>query len=137
MKPVFADAFFYVACLNRADQHHDKVMVAASQPLGRLVTTRWVLMEVVDALAASESRSRLAAFIRALEMDPETTIVEARPTLFQRGLKLFDERPDKEWTLTDCISFVVMADEGLTDALTGDHHFEQAGFRALFRPLRK
>ena len=133
MKPLFADAFFYVACLNRADQHHEKVMAVARQPAGRMVITRWVLMEVADALAASVSRSKLAGFVRALEMDVETTIVEARPTLFQRGLKLYDERPDKEWTLTDCISFVVMADEGLTDALTGDHHFEQAGFRALFR----
>ena len=60
MKPVFADAFFYVACLNRADQHHNRVMAAASRPLGRMVTTRWVLMEVVDALAASERRFALA-----------------------------------------------------------------------------
>jgi hypothetical protein len=66
-------------------------------------------------------------------MDADTTIVEARPVLFQRGLRLYDERPDKEWTLTDCISFVVMADEEIEEALTGDHHFEQAGFRALLK----
>ena len=133
MKPLFADAFFYVACLNRADQHHERVMALARGPLGRMVTTRWVLMEVADALAASGSRNKLAGFIRAVELDGETTVIEAQFTLFQRGLKLYDERPDKEWTLTDCISFVVMGDEGLTDALTGDHHFEQAGFQALFR----
>jgi len=51
--------------------------------------------------------------------------------VFSRGLLLFDSRADKEWSLTDCISFVVMEDRGLTDALTADHHFEQAGFRAL------
>ena len=48
-------------------------------------------------------------------------------------MEFFRERPDKEWTLTYCISFVVMADERLTNALTGDHHFEQAGFKALLK----
>ncbi len=59
------------------------------------------------------------------------TIVPSSSDLFWRGIKLFDARPDKEWSLTDCISFEVMAELGLTDALTADHHFEQAGFRAL------
>jgi len=53
--------------------------------------------------------------------------------LFERGVGLFRQRPDKEWSLTDCISFVVMRDASLTEALTGDHHFEQAGFSALLR----
>ena len=52
---------------------------------------------------------------------------------FARGFDLYARRPDKSWSLTDCISFVVMTDRGLTEALTGDHHFEQAGFRALLR----
>jgi hypothetical protein len=133
MKPVFADSFYLVAFLNRADQHHERVVAFARQPRRRMITTRWVLMEVADALAASASRNRVAAFITTLETDTDTTIVEARPSLFQRGLAMYDERPDKKWTLTDCISFVVMADEGLTDALTEDHHFEQAGFRALLK----
>ena len=133
MKPVFADAFYFVACLNRSDQHHEKTVAYARQMTGRLITTRWVLMEVADALAASISRPKVAAFVAALESDPSVTLMEARPSLFQRGLALYHERPDKEWTLTDCVSFVVMADEGLTDALTGDHHFEQAGFRALLK----
>jgi len=60
-------------------------------------------------------------------------IVRSGPQLFQRGLKLYDERPDKEWSLTDCISFVVMKDEGISDALTGDQHFEQAGFIPLLK----
>jgi predicted nucleic acid-binding protein len=51
--------------------------------------------------------------------------------LFAAGVELYGTRPDKEWSLTDCISFVVMKREGLTDALTGDRHFEQAGFKVL------
>jgi len=53
--------------------------------------------------------------------------------LFQRGVDLFEQRADKAWSLTDCLSFLVMRAERLTDALTGDHHFEQAGFRALLK----
>jgi hypothetical protein len=51
--------------------------------------------------------------------------------LFAAGVELYATRPDKEWSLTDCISFVVMEREGLTDALTGDRHFEQSGFKVL------
>jgi predicted nucleic acid-binding protein len=51
-----------------------------------------------------------------------------------RGIQLYDSRPDKQWSLTDCISFVVMQDRGIVEALTGDHHFEQAGFTALLKP---
>ena len=66
-----------------------------------------------------------------MESDGQITIVEPLESLYRRGLALYDARPDKEWSLTDCISFVVMADEGLTEALTGDGHFTQAGFKAL------
>jgi predicted nucleic acid-binding protein len=58
-------------------------------------------------------------------------IVGADNDYFDRGLERFARRPDKEWSFTDCISFVVMEDKGLTDALTADHHFEQAGFTIL------
>jgi len=60
-------------------------------------------------------------------------VVGLDPHLYQRGINLYAQRPDKEWSLTDCISFVVMSDRGITEALTGDHHFEQAGFRALLK----
>ena len=55
-----------------------------------------------------------------------------RAELLDRGVERFRKRPDKDWPLTDCISFVVMEDEGISDALTGDRHFEQAGFKAIF-----
>lgn len=53
--------------------------------------------------------------------------------VYQAGFDLFAARPDKAWSLTDCISFGVMRERGLSDALTADHHFEQAGFRAVFK----
>ena len=128
---VFADAFFYVALINRNDEHHARVMAWARGFAGEIVTTQWVLTEVADAFAESHMRRQLKAGYDDLASDPGTRIVEVSPRDFARGLALYDTRPDKAWSLTDCISFVVMADEGLNEALTGDRHFEQAGFVAL------
>ena len=71
--------------------------------------------------------------LNGLKRNPKVTIVPASQELFNRGVEFFRERPDKEWTLTDCTSFIVMQQGEMTDALTGDHHFEQAGFVALLK----
>ena len=131
MNRVFADAFYFVALLNRADQYHAKATTAASQLRGEMVTTEWVLTEAADALADSASRRSVAPFVRDLAEDPKVRIVRAGDDWFERGLQLYAQRPDKDWPLTDCISFAVMTEGKLTDALTGDHHFTQAGFKAL------
>jgi predicted nucleic acid-binding protein len=90
-----------------------------------------MLTEVAGALASIPQRRQLQAKFQLLADDPETHIVKASPDLFERGLTLYNSRPDKFWSLTDCISFVVMAEERISDALTGDRHFDQAGFKAL------
>ena len=133
MRTVFADAFYFVGLVNRADQHHTRIVAAARQLRDEVLTTEWILAEFADALAESSSRRLVPQFIRALEQDPKVRIVRAGSELFQRGLRLYEERPDKEWSLTDCLSFVVMKDENLREALTGDQHFEQAGFIALLK----
>ena len=130
---VFGDAFFYVALINRNDEHHARVMEWARGFAGEIVTTQWVLTEVADAFAESHIRRRLKAGFDEMVRDPATRVIEVSPEYFARGLALYDARPDKEWSLTDCISIVVMGDEGLTEALTEDGHFEQAGFVALFK----
>jgi|SRR5579859_1932470 len=131
MSAVFADAFYFVALLNRGDQYHAKARAVANQLRGNIITTEWVLIEVADALSESASRRLVAPFIRALFQDPKVKVVQAADQWFQRGLELYGQRPDKDWPLTDCISFVVTTEEKLTEALTGDRHFEQAGFKAL------
>jgi len=131
MKQIFADAFYFVALLNRADQFHQKAIMAAQQLRDDIVTTEWVLTEVADAMAGSVNRLAAAAFVRDLSADPNVTIVRASSDWFERGLQLYEQRPDKDWPLTDCISFALMKEEKLVDALTGDHHFAQAGFRLL------
>jgi hypothetical protein len=68
-----------------------------------------------------------------LRADPRVVVVPSSRDLFDRAMGLYRSRPDKDWSLTDCVSFVVMRERGITEALTGDHHFEQAGFRALLK----
>ena len=133
MTTTFADAFFYLALLNPDDLAHRSAVAASRRRRGRFVTTAWVLTEVADALCVPPGRRGFTALLAALKADPLTEIVAAEGDLFDRGADLYARRPDKAWSLTDCISFVVMADRGLAEALTGDHHFEQAGFRALLR----
>ena len=130
---VFADAFFYVALINRHDAFHAQAAERARNYRGGVLTTEWVLTEVADALAASLARRRIHNAFAQLAADPDTHTIGASPDLFARGLKLYADRPDKSWSLTDCISFVVMGDHGITEALTGDHHFEQAGFHVLLK----
>jgi predicted nucleic acid-binding protein len=130
---IFADSFFFIALLTPSDQHHAAAVEAASRLAAPLVTTEPVLIELADALSAPTHRSRVAAFCAGLVDDPGIRIVPLDSALFGRALDLYSRRADKEWSLTDCLSFVVMSDRGITEAMTGDHHFVQAGFVALLR----
>ena len=100
---------------------------------GRLVTTEWILIELADALSAPSARSTAVAFLQAVRQDTSFEVIEYDANVYRAGFRLFASRQDKSWSLTDCISFAVMTERGLRDALTADHHFEQAGFRALFK----
>jgi predicted nucleic acid-binding protein len=102
--------------------------------MGPVVTTDWILTEIADGLSSARSRAVAVRLIELIRSDSNTTLVRADAALFDRGLTLYASRPDKDWSLTDCVSFTVMNDQGLTDALTFDHHFEQAGFRVLLKP---
>jgi len=130
---VFADTFALIAWLNPRDSAHAVVAAHLDGFTGRLVTTEWVLMELADALSAPEARATAVAFLQAVRADPLFDVVGYVPTVYQTGFDLFASRQDKGWSLTDCISFGVMTERGLSEALTADHHFEQAGFRAIFR----
>jgi uncharacterized protein len=130
---VFADAFFYIALINRRDDAHPRATQWAAEFDGRVVTTQWILAEVADAFSGSVIRHKIKPTLDSIASDPDATVLPASPESFARGLELYHTRPDKEWSLTDCISFVVMADEGITEALTNDRHFEQAGFSALLK----
>ena len=133
MKRAFGDSFYFLALFNRNDAAHADATTAAKSLEGILVTTDWILTEVADALSAPENRVRCAELIEDLRRSKRVEIVECSRRLFDSGWKLYRARDDKSWSLTDCISFIVMQENSITDALTGDRHFEQAGFRALLR----
>jgi predicted nucleic acid-binding protein len=106
--------------------------VAVSRTAGlTLITTEFLLLELADALCKPHQREEVLALWNVVETDPAFRLIRVTPELIQRGKKLYCERPDKEWPLTDCISFVVMQEQGLAEALTADRHFEQAGFKTL------
>ncbi len=134
MNTCFADTFYFLALRNPNDEAHDRALAITRQIAGsKIVTTAWVLTEVADALAAPANRAGFQNLLQMLRSDPNVVIIPPDPDLFERGIDLYARRPDKEWSLTDCISFVTMQDRGIYDALTGDHHFEQAGFRAVLK----
>ncbi len=129
--PVLLDTAYVQALLNKADQHHARAMALFPTLRGaEKWITEAVLIEIGDGMCAI-GRLAAARFIRRCYETPETRIIPLSTPLLLAALVLFEARPDKFWSLTDCISFVVMRDHGLTAALTADRHFVQAGFRAL------
>jgi uncharacterized protein len=131
MKAVFADTSYYLALVNSLDQYHSVACRWTSTFSGTSVTTAWVITELANAMSHSENRPFFLSLLRDLENDARVTIVSPSKEMFDRGLDLFSSRPDKDWSLTDCISFLVMEERGLRDAATLDRHFSQAGFNVL------
>lgn len=123
---LFLDASFAIALSSPRDQHHAQAVRLAAQveQLGvQLVTTRAVVLEIGNALAKRRHREAAVSLLDALEQDPGIQVVPLSEELFQRGWALYRQHHDKEWGVTDCISFTVMRDRGLSDALTADEHF--------------
>ena len=133
MKTVFADTHYFIALLNPPDAAHARAMAFTHGFGGQYVTTREVLVELADGFCGLGSRLAAGQFIDDIQTNKAMRIIWSDKTLFDDGLSLYMARADKTWSLTDCISFVVMTREGITEALTGDHHFEQAGFVALLK----
>ena len=134
MTTVFADSFYFFALVNPKDPAHSQAAAFTKTFSGRFVTTGWVLTEVADGWAKPTTRRLFFAPLLAdVRANPNALIVSCTDLLLHEGIDLYAQRPDKEWSLTDCISFVVMQERGITEALTADHHFEQAGFAALLK----
>lgn len=133
MKAVFADTSYYVALLGSTDAHHQSGVAWSERLLGRIVVAEHVIVESGSALSGVQDRALYVPFVEELLKDSATIYVPSSATLLRQGLTLFGDRPDKDWSLVDCISFVVMKQRRLKEALTADRHFVQAGFRALLR----
>jgi predicted nucleic acid-binding protein len=136
MRRVFDDADYLIALLNPKEQLHEKAK-AVSQALGqvRVVTSEMVLAELMAFYAERGANLREAAADVVLKLggDPNATVVPQTSIQFREALSFYRQHKDKPWSLTDCASFLIMREAGMAEALSHDHHFEQAGFKALLR----
>lgn len=133
-KVVFLDTGFAIALASPRDRYHAKAVQLADELKtsgSSIITTRAVLLEIGAALAKVSYRGTAVSIIEMLENDPDVEIVPLRDDLFVEAFDLFRGRTDKDWSLTDCLSFEVMRQRGIQAALAADAHFQQAGFKAL------
>jgi uncharacterized protein len=133
MTRIFADSYFFMSLMNKGDAGHQMAVVIVDAVMGPIVTTQWVLVEVADAFCRPRDRALFKKLLELIDADKRIQVIPASDSQFVDGTQRYLDRPDKSWSLTDCISFVVMEDHHITEALTGDHHFEQAGFTALLK----
>lgn len=133
-KRVFVDTSFIIAILNPHD-HYNKIAQNFTKDLfqGHEVwTSEAVLFELGNAFAKTD-REVVSKFVSHLRRSPYVTIVWGHEALFQQALVLFTQHQDKNWSLTDCLSFIIMKENNLHIAYSSDHHFEQAGFQHILR----
>jgi len=129
----FIDTGYFLGLLDPQDRLHQRALRYSRILDEPLLTTEYILVETFSAFSHPTRRSRVHDLLDHLRRSSRYEIIDASPQLFQAGVELHAARPDKEWSLTDCIWFVIMRERNLTRALAYDHHFEQAGFDALLR----
>jgi predicted nucleic acid-binding protein len=131
---VFLDTSYVIALSSSSDLYHQQAIKIANQLEKNetgLITTQAVILEIGNALAKQRYRNAAVELIISLESDPNVEIIPISQDLYERAFELYRNRMDKEWGLTDCISFIVMQDRFLDKVLTADEHFQQAGFQAV------
>jgi predicted nucleic acid-binding protein len=131
---LFADTAFWIALFRYRDQYHREAR-AWQDYLVRsgaiLVTTEAVCWEWMNAMSGAATLGVAAHGYERIRLDPRIEVVPCSGEMSAEALRLFTDRSDKDWSLTDCLSFVVMGRRNVSDALTADRHFEQAGFRPV------
>jgi predicted nucleic acid-binding protein len=120
-----------IALLDNRDDLYQRARAWDRTVTEKLIVTDYVLLEAVNHFSRPGSRAKVHNMLEFIRAADEYLVLPASAELFEAGLNLHRQRPDQEWSLTDCISFNVMGERQIT--LAFDHHFEQAGFRALLR----
>ena len=136
MTALFADTFYWIALADFNDNAHQWALtVTTERAASSIVTTDEVLAEYLNffSRAPAPVRRQVATSLQAILANPVIRVIPQSRSSFLAGLKLYLERPNKGYSLTDCISMETMRREGLSEALTKDRHFEQECFRVLFR----
>ena len=130
---IFVDTGYLIALLNPRDQLFQRAKAWAHALAEPLVVTEYVIWELVNGFSMPADRLKVHQALAEIQRNPDWEWIPASSDLFNAGLQYHREREDKEWSLTDCISFSMMDKRGIRRALTYDHHFEQAGFEPLLR----
>lgn len=136
MSEVFADTGYWAALQDSRDRLHERALaLTRGLEARRIVTTQMVLAEVLNMFGSRGERQRRLAgeVVERAERSLDVEIVPQTDEQFRAALERYTERPDQTWSLTDCASFIVMEERGITDAFAHDRDFEQAGFTALLR----
>ena len=136
MSLVFADSGYWIALWSPRDSLHERAVALAERLAGdSVLTTELVLVEVLDGMAGTGEQRRVFAtqMVNVLDADPDVEIAPISSKRFWAAFGRYANRPDQRWSLTDCDSFLVMEERGITEALAYDRDFIQAGFKALLR----
>jgi predicted nucleic acid-binding protein len=137
MTALFADTFYWIALIDLSDSAHRRALELTTSSLAEvpIITTDEVLAEYLTffATAHEQMRRKAPANAQRILKSPGVRVVPQSRDSFFSGMALYGARPDKGYSLVDCVSMQTMRKEGLTQVLTNDRHFEQEGFRALFR----
>ena len=129
----FIDTGYWIAFVDERDEYHGRALQLARDLPGPFVTTEAVLTELGNSFATARWRGQGMVLLQRIRSAHHIEVASVTAELFARAVELYIARPDREWGLTDCISFVVMRDRGVSEALAVDQHIVQAGFRALLR----
>jgi predicted nucleic acid-binding protein len=127
-RKVFVDTGYFLALLRKRDSLHEAAVKASGKYDGPFVTTDLVLVEIANALSLPAYREFAVNFVEKIRSDQNTAVVSFGPEGMSKAFTFYKERPDKEWGLVDCFSFVTMKENRTRIALTFDEHFRQAGF---------
>lgn len=135
MSESFADTSYFLALLNPDDRHHRSAVLISEDPHLKIVTTDLVVVEVGNFLSKSNTRHLFAFFLKNMLAQPRIRMISSSPELIRKACDLHVSRTDKSWSVTDGSSFVLMEEQKLSDVLTSDVHFRQAGFNSLLHPI--
>lgn len=137
-REVFLDTAYAVALVAQTDRFHQAAVefaIRLTSEQTQVITTSAVVTEIGNSLSGQRYRASAVQLLDLIDNDPTITILNVTEAIHRQARNLYRNRMDKEWGLTDCISFVTMQERQMTEALTSDVHFEQAGFRALLREV--
>jgi uncharacterized protein len=130
---IYIDTGFLIGLFNTKDTLHDRALKWAAKLNDPLIVSEYVLWECVNYFSAVKFRAVASRVVTHVTTDPNIKVVYATRAIFESTMQFHAARPDKDWSLTDCASFQLMSEHGITMALSHDRHFEEAGFQALLR----